>query len=291
MRIAYLACRDTMPGSPTRRVDAFEHDEMMAHLEPAFAAGGSEIIAISWDDADADWSQFDAALIGTTWDYQDRLEEFIARLGEIETHIPVFNDAATVRWNARKTYLAQLQERGAPVIPSLWYDHVGQVELDATFAHFSDSDKLVFKRQVGANAEGQHILNRGDALPDMPEAMFVQPFRPAIQEEGELGFIFVDGELSHATQKQAKPGDYRVQSGYGGFDITFTPDARDLETAQAIIGFVDPTPLYARVDLVRGPEGTLELMEMELIEPFLYVDKGPNLGSMLHTAIAKRLSN
>jgi hypothetical protein len=290
MRIAYLACQGTMPSSPTRRIDAFEHDEMMAHLTQAFAAGGSEIIEISWDDPEADWSQFDAALIGTTWDYQDRLPEFMAKLDEIETHIPLFNDAASIRWNARKTYLAELQKRGAPVIPSLWFDHVGLAEYDAAFAHFADSEKLVFKRQVGANAEGQHILTRGDTLPNMPDPMFVQPFRPAIQNEGELGFIFVDGELSHATQKQVKQGDYRVQSGYGGFDIAFTPDARDLATARAIIGFVDPVPLYARVDLVRGPEGTLELMEMELIEPFLYVDKGPDLGAMLHAAIAKRVN-
>jgi hypothetical protein len=280
-----------MPNSATRRSDAWEHDAMMAHLTPAFAANGAEIVDICWDTDDADWAQFDAAVIGTTWDYPDRLEEFFGQLDHIASYIPLFNDPETVRWNARKTYLAELQQRGAPVIPSLWFDHVDQAALDQAFAHFSDADKLVFKRQVGANAEGQYILTRGEPLPEMPEPMFVQPFRPAILTEGEMGYIFIDGELSHATQKQAKLGDYRVQSGYGGFDIPVTPDARDLQTAQEIIRFVTPTPLYARVDLVRGPSGTLELMEMELIEPFLYVDKGPKFGELFYHALKKRVSD
>jgi hypothetical protein len=148
MRIAYLACQDTMPGSPTRREDAFEHDEMMAHLEPAFAAGGSEIVAVSWDDPHASWSDYDAAIIGTTWDYQDRLEEFLPGLDRIAALTPVFNDPAIVRWNIRKTYLADLAGRGAPVIPSLWFDHVGEAERDAAFGHFPEAERLVFKRQV-----------------------------------------------------------------------------------------------------------------------------------------------
>lgn len=291
MRIAYLACRDTMPGSPTRRADAFEHDEMMAHLTAAFEAEGSKIVDVSWDDPDALWSDFDAALIGTTWDYPVRLDEFYAKLDEIESIIPVYNDVATVRWNARKTYLADLESRGAPVIPSLWFDSVGAAEVTEAFAHFADADRLVFKQQVGSNSEGQFILARGDGIPDMPEPMFAQPFRPAIVSEGELGFIFVDGEVSHATQKQVQSGDYRVQANYGGYDIAFIPTADDLAAAKRIASFVEPTPLYARIDLVRNPEGQLELMEIELIEPFLYVDKGPNLGAMLHRAIQKRLTD
>ena len=183
------------------------------------------------------------------------------------------------------------ESRGAPVIPSLWFESAGAAEVAEAFAHFADSDRLVFKQQVGSNAEGQYILARGDDVPRMPEPMFAQPFRPAIASEGELGFIFVDGELSHATQKQAKSGDYRVQSGYGGYDIAFVPTPDDLAAAKRIISFVEPAPLYARIDLVRNPDGQLELMEMELIEPFLYVDKGPNLGAMLHRAIQKRLTD
>lgn len=279
-----------MPGSKMRRADAFEHDEMMAHLTAAFDARGSEIIDISWDDANAVWNDFDAAIVGTTWDYPSRLEEFFTKLDHIAAIIPLFNDPATVRWNARKTYLADLQNRGAPVIPSLWFERVGADEAGAAFAHFADAEKLVFKRQVGSNSEGQHILTRSDVVPVMPQAMLVQPFRPAIQSEGELGFIFVDGELSHATRKQVKHGDYRVQAGYGGYDVAFAPAVPDIAAAKQIMRFVDPTPLYARVDLVRNAEGQLELMEMELIEPFLYVDKGPNLGRLLHDAIAKRSS-
>ncbi|MEQ9317049.1 MAG: hypothetical protein RLN72_14435, partial [Henriciella sp.] len=226
MRIAYLASQVTLPGSPTRRGDGFEHDYMMKLLTPAFAEAGGTIEAVSWDDADADWSSFDAAIIGTTWDYWDRLDEFLAALSSIASQTRLYNPVETVRWNIHKTYLRDLEARGARLIPTLWVDQMTKDKAQAAFDEFG-TDDLVFKRQIGAGAFDQHRLKRGDPIPSMQHKMMVQPFLPMIEQEGEFSFIFIDGRLSHALIKRAARGDYRIQSLYGGIETAIEPEASD----------------------------------------------------------------
>ena len=288
MRIAYLASQVTLPGSPTRRDDAFEHDQSIEALAPPLAALGMTLEAVSWDADGVDWGAFDGAVIGTTWDYWDRQEAFLKRLEEIERHIPLFNSAALVRWNSHKGYLRDLEKRGAQLIPTLWLDDVTDASAAEAFDTFGSSD-LVFKRQVGAGASGQHRLKRSDPIPDMPHPMMVQPFLPAIAEEGEISFVMVDGELSHALVKRPAAGDYRIQSAYGGVETPYTPPSEDLTAAKAILSALDETPLYARVDMLRAEDGGLLLMELELIEPFLHPSQGPELGERFSEALAKRL--
>lgn len=287
-QIAYLASKATLPGSPTRRTDAFEHDLMMEALRPAFAALDMSIEDVDWAAPDMDWSQYDAVLIGTTWDYWDYQGEFLATLERIETQSKLFNGADLVRWNSHKGYLRELAEKGARLIPTLWIEKVTSENAAEAFEAF-DAETLVFKRQVGAGADGQHRLKRGDSVPAMPHPMMVQPFLPKIVEEGEISFIFVDGDFSHALIKRAAAGDYRIQSTYGGTEEAISPNAADLQAAQAILDMLDAPPLYARVDMLRGEDGGLLLMEMELIEPYLYPNEGPELGQRLAAAVQKRL--
>jgi hypothetical protein len=288
MKIAYLASQVTLPGTPNRRDDAFEHDYMMDALRPAFAARGMTIQDVSWDDPDADWGNYGAVIIGTTWDYWDRQEDFLAALERIQTATRLYNPAELVRWNIHKTYLRDLEARGARIIPTVWLDKADAASAAAAFDTLR-ADDLVFKRQVGAGADGQHRLQRGGAVPDMPHPMMAQPFLPAIQTEGEYSFIFIGGKFCHALVKRAVPGDYRIQSKYGGRETPVDPPADDLSDAAAIIAMLDEAPLYARVDMVRGEDGRLVLMELEAIEPYLYPVEGPRLGEMLAEAIAERL--
>lgn len=288
-KIAYLASRVTLPGSPIRRTDAFEHDFMMDALRGPFEARGFQVEDVAWDDAKADWSSYAAAIIGTTWDYWDRLDEFLAALERIEGQTRLFNGSALVRWNARKTYLRELETKGAKLIPTLWLDVADEAAAKAAFDTLG-SDDLVFKRQVGAGAKDQHRLKRGEPIPELRHPMMVQPFLKMIQDEGELSFIFIDGEFCHALVKRAQPGDYRIQSTYGGREEKITPSADDLAAARAIIGTLEEAPLYGRVDMLRGPDGGLLLMELEVIEPYLYPIEGPELGERLARGVARRLS-
>ena len=287
MKIAYISSRVTLPGSPTRRSDAFEHDYMMDALRPPFAALGMSLHDLAWDDPDLDWSSFGAAIIGTTWDYWDRIDEFLATLERIGTLTKLFNSAALVRWNSRKTYLRELEAKGANLIPTLWLDAAPPERAVSAFDELGSED-LVFKRQIGAGAADQHRLKRGDPIPDMPHAMMVQPFLRMIQDEGEISFIFIDGTFSHALVKRAASGDYRIQSTYGGTEKAISPSAEDLVAATAIISTFEDVPLYGRVDMLRGPDGRLLLMELELIEPYLYPLEGPELGTKM-AAVARRL--
>ena len=287
-KIAYLASKVTLPGSPTRRSDAFEHDYMMDALRAPFAEKGLDIIDVDWADPSQNWADYGAAIIGTTWDYWDHADQFLATLDTIEVQTQLHNPAALVRWNAHKRYLEDLQQKGARLIPTLWIDRVDQAAFDAAFAELG-SDDLVFKRQVGAGAAGQYRLSPGNTLPDMPHPMMVQPFLDRIQTEGEYSFIFIGGQFCHALLKQAKAGDYRIQSSYGGFETPVSPAPEDLADAQAVLNTLDEMPLYARVDMLRDADGRLLLMELELIEPYLYPVEGPNLGPMMADALAEKL--
>jgi glutathione synthase/RimK-type ligase-like ATP-grasp enzyme len=118
----------------------------------------------------------------------------------------------------------------------------------------------------------------------------VQPYLPAIADEGELSFVFIDGALSHALRKRPARGDYRIQSLYGGTEEAHAPSPEEVSTARAVLAALPaPAPLYARIDMVRADDGALLLMEAELIEPYLYPEQGPQLGSHLAQALAKRL--
>lgn len=290
MKIAYLASHLTLPGSARRRSDAIEHDQIMSVLRRTFKANSSIIDDIAWDASDANWSSYDAAVIGTTWDYCDRCDEFLATLGEINKATPVFNPPELVAWNSHKNYLRNLQQLGLQIIPTRWLDQPHKaIDWPEMFEHFA-VDKLVVKRQIGANAEGQFLLDKGAIAPELTHPAMVQPFLTTVVDEGEYSFIFIDGELSHALIKRPIAGDYRIQSSYGGTESATTPSPNDVLSARMVLEVLDELPLYARVDMLRDDNGNLSLMELELIEPFLYPLQGPNLGEHFLNALKKRVS-
>ena len=291
MRFVYLSSPATLPGSPIRRSDAFEHDRMMAELRRG-APENVVWVDLAWDDAHVDWAEFDAVMIGTTWDYWDRQAQFLAKLDEIAAKTHLFNPPELVRWNSHKSYLRDMAARGARLIPTLWLDEATPEAVAAAFDTLR-SDDIVLKRQVGAGADGQHRLKRGEPVPPLPHPMMAQPFLSAILEEGEFSFIFINGAFSHALVKRAAKGDYRIQSTYGGTDHAITPPAKDLSTAQSMLAALGTPdglpPLYARVDMLRAEDGGLLLMEVEVIEPFLYPLEGPGLGKQIAEALQQRL--
>ena len=292
MHIGFLTCPGTHPGSPDRRADAFEHDLQVDAIRPELEKLGHELVEIDWRSPVESFVRCELLLVGTPWDYQDSEAAFLAQLDALENagHI-VCNSAEVVRWNSRKTYLRELEQRGAATIPTLWVDAPTAADIEAAMEEFG-VDSIVAKRQVGAGAEGQSIHHRAshDAGWRMDHAAMLQPFLPQIQSDGEYSFLFVDGGFSHALRKLPQSGDYRVQTIYGGHEEEFTPDPSDLSAAQAIIEALPfEAPLYARIDMVRGDDSRLLLMEAELIEPFLYPAQGPQLGAMIAAAIDRRL--
>ena len=300
MRIALLASSNVMPGAEDSRVDAFEFEEEVATLAPAFAARGMALEARLWDDAAHYARDYDALLPLMVWDYFEGNEaRFLTAMEVASDKARVFNDPATLRWNADKRYLQGLAAKGAPVIPTASVDAVSEDAAHRAAETF-DTDRLVIKPQVGGGAWRQALWSTDKPWPEAsalpPAAALIQPFLPSIQTEGEYSLLFFGGRFSHALVKRAQPGDYRIQSSYGGMEekVELTDEA--LAVAHAVLESLDDTPLYARVDLVRGLDGKLALIEIELIEPYLYLpmaevgEDGLNTGAlMLADALRARL--
>lgn len=290
--IAFLACETTLPGNSARREDAFEHDLMIGALKPAFAKAGLTLRVIDWEAPVSAFDGVDLVLLGTAWNYQDKAGAFLAKLDALAAGgVTVCNPPEVVRWNITKTYLRDLAETGAATIPTLWRENVTRKAAIEAMDSF-ETDRIVVKRQVGAGAMGQELMLRG-SLPDtrwtFGSPAMLQPYLPAIATEGELSFIVVDGEISHALRKRPAEGDYRIQSLYGGIESAHTSTPDEICAVQAILDALPfAPPLYARIDMLRDGE-TLRLMEAELIEPYLYPEQGPELGERLARAIAKRL--
>ena len=293
-RIAYLASAGTLPGSPARRDDAFEHDLTVAALRPAFAAAGLELAEIDWRTPFETFDGFAAALIGTPWDYHDHEREFRDRLFQLEASgLPVFNDLHVVAWNSDKRYLKELARSGVPTIPTLWHPAPDRAAVMDALDQFA-ANSVVVKRQIGAGAEGQYRFSREDLPHDdwrMDYAAMIQPFIPSIVEEGELTFVFIDGAFSHGVRKTATEGEYRIQSIYGGQEAILVPSPSELKQAEAVVAALPfPAPLYARIDMIRLPDDRLAVMEAEMIEPYLYPQQGPDLGEKLASGILSRLA-
>ncbi|MCC6925509.1 hypothetical protein [Novosphingobium sp.] len=292
-RIAFLACPETLPGSPTRRADAFEHDLLFDAIN-AGLAGRAELVGIDWRAPMAELSTFDLSYLGTPWDYTDAKDEFLARLEDLEAAgVTVCNPVEVIRWNSDKLYLRDLAERGAVTIPTLWPEGAGPTEVAAAFDHFG-ADRVVVKRRVGAGAVGQDSFSRGNPPPAdwrLDQPAMIQPFLSAIQHEGEHSFIFIDGQFSHGLIKRAAAGDYRIQSLYGGVEVAVEPAPADRAAAEAVMAMLpfEQAPLYARIDMVRLDDGRLAVIEAETIEPYLYPLQGPEFGTRMAAAMLRRL--
>ncbi len=214
------------------------------------------------------WERYEAVVIRSTWDYHKHPEEFLAVLEEIgRSGARLANPLELVRWNARKTYLRDLEARGLPVVPTVW---------DRSLFGELDADEIVIKPAISASAFHTYRLRPGDRWSGEMEAAFAgrevmaQPFLRSIVEEGEYSLFYFGGELSHAVLKSPKEADFRVQEEHGGLIEPIEPPAFLAAMGQRIMESLPVPPLYARVDLVRLDSGRYALMELELIEPSLY---------------------
>lgn len=260
--------------------------------------------ALGWDvqmvpwRADADWNAFDLVYICSPWDYPDDVEAFLRVLEDIErSDARLVNSLDLVRWNLQKTYLRDLESGGAAIVPSLWYSRFAEFSLDAALAAH-DCDSLVAKPVVGANAVDTFVIQRSvgtkvmDALASAFEdrAFFVQPFVESVRSEGEYSVFFLGGRYSHAILKIPESGDFRTQEEHGAEILAIEPPKGLERTARNIVAMVEPQPVYVRADFVRGSDGSFLLMELELIEPSLYLRTHEGTAEQLATALTRAVA-
>lgn len=246
---------------------------------PALVALGWRVETVVWDDPSVDWNAFDAVYICTPWDYPDKLEQFVGVLDAIDhSSALLINDLELVRWNLSKTYLRDLEERGGEIVPSIWLDEFDPRLVAEGFARFA-TDRIVIKPQMGANAVDTFILTdpvAGDVLDRLATTFadrksFLQPFMPGVQAEGEYSLFFFGQEYSHTILKVPAAGDFRSQEEHGAEIFSRAPPSGLRAAGDNIMRLVEPAPVYARADFVRNRGGEFLLMELELIEPSLYL--------------------
>ena len=279
-------------GHPNLREDHWEHDLEFEPLSAACAQRGIVLQTVIWDDLTLDICTFDACMIGTTWDYTDNAAAFLSTLEKFSAQRPLFNPLPVVRWNLKKTYLKDLAKRGVPVVPTLWRPGADAATIASAFDELG-VDEIVVKPVIGASSWRQVRLKRGQPLPHVdelpPAETMIQPYLDAVTTEGEFSFLFFNREFSHCAQKLPKPGDYRVQTMYGGNERIYVPSSEELALASNVLAAITEPLLYARVDMLRLPDGGLALMELELIEPYLYPEQGPNMAEKFADALSRMI--
>jgi glutathione synthase/RimK-type ligase-like ATP-grasp enzyme len=252
-------------------------------IEPLERAGW-RVRPVPWDLERASWSSFDAVVIRSTWDYQHQPDRFLSVLSEIDgSGVPLFNGIDLVRWNLRKSYLQELAARGIPIVPSLVVDRFRPEGVERLFDAL-DSREIVLKPLISANAEGTFRLREESWREQAAEltaelggrAILAQPFVHAVPDRGELSLFYFDGTFSHAVRKTPACGDFRVQEEHGARIAAVVASVESLEAGTAVMASLPEVPLYARVDLVPANDGGGHwLMELELIEPSLYLRMDP----------------
>ena len=282
-KVAILASGNLLPGHPDLRTDAFELEEEIGKLRPTFAAHGMKLDVLNWRDAPDVAGEYDAILPLLVWDYfESNQAEFLKAMAQICQKTELLNSFDIIQWNSNKAYLEDLEGQGVQTIPSRRVERISEKEIERAFEKFG-CEQLVIKPDVGGGAWRQVLYKRGAPYPNKaqlpPAGTLIQPFLKSVVTEGEYSFLYFGGTFSHGLVKRPKDGDYRVQSTYGGREEKYEPTQQERAQARAVFDMLDFTPLYARVDLLRADDGRLLLIELELIEPYLYLDFAEGAGA------------
>lgn len=256
----------------------------LADYRPGFAARGLKLAPRAWTMGAGDG---DAALALFAWGYHEAPDEWVAMLSRWPAGKPLLNSPALLRWNMRKTYLGELEAAGVRIVPS-WFGDADGASVAAAFDRF-DTERLVVKPQISAGSYRTALLSRGQPVVPLAAAI-VQPFVASIADEGELSLLFIGGAFSHAVRKQPRAGDFRIQPQFGGRFSPAVGDAAARAIGARALALLPEPPLYARVDLVRLADGDLALMELEVIEPDLYLDHAGDVPGRLADALLAQLA-
>jgi glutathione synthase/RimK-type ligase-like ATP-grasp enzyme len=266
-----------------------------ALLQEALQKLGLSSTRVDWADPEVDWGRFRCAVFRTTWDYFDRIDAFRAWLDVAEAATCLLNPASLVRWNLDKRYLGELARQGVPVVPSRWLERGDSTPI-ATLLEETGWQEAVIKPCISGAARLTFRVDRITAADvdarlrasRATEAFLLQPFQEAVLRSGEVTLVVVGGNVTHGVRKRARPGDFRVQDDHGGTVHPHTPSSREVDIALRAMAACPSTPVYGRVDLVEDNRGELAVMELEVIEPELWLRAHPPAAEALAQAIAAK---
>ena len=291
-------------------VEALPQDGDMPPLLAACADAGLHAEAVCWDDQSARWGDYDAVVLRSTWDYVPRLPAFLIWKAAVARQTRLFNPPQLVRWSSDKHYLADLERAGVPITPTRFVepgeDSRRALE-DALAGRFGARTldppaEIVAKPAVGAGSKDALRLRRDDTerarlhverLLAGGRSVLLQPYLGAVDDRGETAMIYIDGRFSHAIRKGPllRPAAGLVEGLFAPEDIQPREPTKD-EGRVAKLAFnaiPGEVPLYARVDLLAGPDGQPVVLELELVEPSLFFDQGEGSARRFAESLRERL--
>jgi hypothetical protein len=255
----------------------FTYDKLL--FEPLSKLGW-DTEEISWRNKNVNWNDYAAVIVRSTWDYQNDSEKFLIVLENINnSSAHLENDLGLIKWNMNKNYLFDLETKGVKIVDTIWEKRFNS---NLAYEYFDklNTNEIIIKPNISANADNTFRLSKQKLVENMQklEQIFsqrefmAQPFMQNIVDEGEFSLFFFNGEFSHCVLKKPKEKDFRVQEEHGGIFQNIEPLQQQKLIAASIIKKLSTIPLYARADLVRTVDNEFVLMELELIEPSLYLN-------------------
>lgn len=282
-------------------------------LRAALHERGVPTDVVVWDDPTVDWSAYPHVLIRSTWDYTDRPAQFADWTRRVERTSTLLNPADVVAWNIDKTYLRDLEQRGIPIVPTIWLDPERNLDARAIHTRFPAFGDFVIKPTVSAGSRDTGRYDAGQTpsrslaithaknLLAVGRRVMLQRYLTQVDTQGESALVYVDGEFSHAVRKAPLlEGPYRAGEKEGVLTRERVLESRDVSERERALGdlvvaelgkvFPDRAPLlYTRVDLIPDDEGVPVVLEVELAEPSLYFDHAPGAVERFAQAVAARL--
>lgn len=265
---------------------------------------GVNPVASVWDDPSVDWESFDLVIIRNTWDYPDRRDEFVSWCERVEGLTRLLNPASIVRWDCDKVYLRDLAEAGVPVVPTVFLgpgDEVTQWQPPDGCTDFvvkptvSVGSRDTMRYSVeGPRMDAQALI---DMIVSQGRTAMVQPYLEAVDDEGETALLFISGVLSHAIRKGQMLHRGRSGAKVAGLFVQEdirrrTPTPAQIALAHDVMANVPGPPgqlLYGRVDVIPDDHGDPVLLELELIEPSMFLLHAEGAARTFAQAVARRL--
>ncbi|HEX7167025.1 MAG TPA: hypothetical protein VF230_08600 [Acidimicrobiales bacterium] len=269
------------------------------HLLPALARAGFEVDVVGWRST-VDWGEYDGVLVRNTWDYIDDREAFVAWARSVAAATRLANPADVLEWNTDKRYLAELERAGVPCIPTLWIESGGRLDAPPSWNRFvvkpavsAGGRSSASYTSDGAAAAAAHV----DAIVRAGGVAMVQPHVESVDRVGELGIYVIGGAVTHAVRKggilrTGAPAvdDFSLAQEQPSEPAEVTPELAAF--ARAVVAAVPgggDRLLYARVDTVAGDGGETLLLELELVEPFLFLEHSPPAADAYAAAVTRWL--
>lgn len=270
-------------------------DDDMAPLIAALDGLGCSVEQEDWDATDASWTTYDAVVLRSTWDYAARSTEFLEWVDMVDAQTLLLNSASVVRWNIDKHYLVELARMGIATVPSNFIEpgEAAEPAIRRFLDKFPNAADFVVKPCIGAGSRDARrhprdsidaAIGHVDSLLNSRRSVLLQPYLDAVDSAGETALVFIDGAYSHSIRKG--PLLLRGADSTGALFAPERIDAREPSTDEREIAaqVVARIPqrnaqLYARVDVIRDESGAPRLLELELIEPSLFLvhDEGSAL--------------